>query len=73
MSRIDYEIEEHIADICDLGGGWTLEINRVKFGIHPAKIDIRAWNETHDKMGKGLRLSDQEFNHLKDKLQDIDI
>lgn len=46
--------------------GWTTEINKVSFGGRPAKWDIRPWNEDHTKMGKGIALTDEELNKLKE-------
>lgn len=71
MKKIDYRIEEKIADVCSSGEGWMIEINKVAFGNYPAKIDIRAWNQDHTKMGKGLRLSEEEFDALKKTLTEV--
>ena len=46
--------------------GWTKEINRVSFNGAPAKFDIRAWNPDHTKMGKGITLSNEEFQVMVD-------
>jgi len=66
MKDIEYNIEEHIATISSNNSGWSLEINRVSWDDKPAKIDIRSWNENHTKMGKGLRLSDEEYQKLQE-------
>ena len=60
----EYRIEEEIATVCETDSGWTLEINKVSFGNHPAKYDIRAWSPGHEKMGKGLRLTEDEIRQL---------
>ena len=46
--------------------GWTKEINRVSFNGAPAKFDIRAWSPDHTKMGKGITLSNEEFQTMVD-------
>ena len=33
------------------------------------KYDIREWSPEHDKMGKGVTLSKEELDALKDLLQ----
>lgn len=60
----EYKIEEEIAKVCTTDSGWTLEINKVSFGNHAAKYDIRAWSPDHEKMGKGLRLTKDEIREL---------
>lgn len=60
----EYKIEEEIAKVCETDSGWTLEINKVSFGNHPAKYDIRAWSPDHEKMGKGVRLTEDEIMEL---------
>ena len=43
-----------------------LELNRVSFNGAPAKYDIRTWSPDHTKMGKGITLSNEEFQVLVD-------
>lgn len=66
----NFKVEEHIATI-GLRGEWTLELNRVSYNNKEAKLDIRAWNEDHSKMGKGITLTDDEAKKLKEALKEI--
>lgn len=68
-----FSIEESIAVISTAKSGWTLELNKVSWGGRPAKYDLRSWAPDHQKMGKGLTLTSEELNLLKDKLQEITI
>lgn len=45
---------------------WTKEIYRVSFNGAPAKFDIRSWSPDHTKMGKGITLSNEEFQIMVD-------
>ena len=54
---ISFTITKHLKEVCKMAQNWSLEINKVSFGDHPEKIDIRAWNPDKTKMGKGLRLN----------------
>ena len=38
-----------------------------------SKVDIRDWDESHQKMGKGLTLTKEELKSLKELLNSIDI
>ena len=49
--------------------GWTKELNRVSFNGALAKYDIRTWSPDHTKMGKGIPLSNEEFQVLVDAFQ----
>lgn len=64
-----FEIEKKIAPLSEpRADGMQLEINRVSFNDRKAKIDIRPWDGTHEKMGKGISLTDDEAKTLRDKL-----
>lgn len=49
--------------------GWTKELNLVSWNGREPKYDIREWSPEHDKMGKGVTLSKEELEALKDLLQ----
>ena len=42
------------------------ELNRCELNGAPAKYDIRTWSPDHTKMGKGITLSNEEFQVLVD-------
>ena len=64
-----FEVVEHM---CKLGAtsekGWTTELNMVSWNGEPAKADIRAWNEDHTKMGKGITLTEKQLEDLREYL-----
>ena len=64
MAEFSFEIEEHLLKLSENDKGWTKELNRVSFNGAPAKFDIRAWSPDHTKMGKGITLSNEEFDVL---------
>ncbi|CAG5238042.1 seryl-tRNA synthetase family protein [Streptococcus pneumoniae] len=66
MAEFTFEIEEHLLTLSENEKGWTKEINRVSFNGAPAKFDIRAWSPDHTKMGKGITLSNEEFQTMVD-------
>lgn len=65
MAELKYEITEHIAVLSENQKGWTKELNRVSWNDYPPKYDIREWSPDHARMGKGVTLSDDEFNALR--------
>lgn len=59
-----FEIVAHIGVISertDLNGiKQSKEVNLVSWNGREPKLDIREWNESHTKMGKGLTLTAEE-------------
>lgn len=45
--------------------GWKRELNRVSWNGGEPKYDLRDWSPEHDKMGKGITLSEDELRTLK--------
>jgi len=72
MAGIKFEIEEKLGVLSERKG-WTKELNLVSWNNRKAKADIREWDETHEKMGKGITLSMEELVELKKILNDMDL
>jgi hypothetical protein len=45
--------------------GWQKELNLVSWNGRPPKFDLRDWAPNHEKMGKGLTLTNEELAELK--------
>ena len=61
-----YEIIKSIAVLSTEKSGWTKELNLVSWNDRTPKYDLRSWSPDHQKMGKGVTLSDEEFTKLKE-------
>ena len=59
-----FQITEKVGEISVSKTGWTLELNKVSWGGRPAKFDLRSWSPDHQKMGKGVTLTDEEIKKL---------
>lgn len=68
---LEFKITKKIAVISDRGGGWNLELNRIKWNNGLEKLDLRPWNEDHSKCGKGLTMTDEEVSTLCGVLEGI--
>ena len=64
MSDIKYEIVEEIGVLSENNKGWRKELNLVSWNDRPAKYDIREWAPNHEKMGKGVTLTEEELQAL---------
>lgn len=67
-----FEIVKSLGFIGEASKGWRKEANIIKWGDYAPKIDIRSWKTDHTKMGKGITLSKEEFESLKNLLDEID-
>ena len=68
MPEIKYEIVEKIGVLSTTDKGWSKELNLVSWNDREPKYDLRDWNENHDKMGKGITLTRDELDKLKETL-----
>lgn len=66
MSEFKFEIVEKLLVLSENDKGWTKELNRVSFNGAEPKWDIRTWSPDHTKMGKGITLTQEEFQTLLD-------
>jgi hypothetical protein len=73
MPDIKFEITKHIGVLSQGSKGWTKELNLVSWNDHEPKFDIREWDETHEKMGKGVTLSNEEIRKLKELLSGMEL
>ena len=68
-----FSIEKNLGVISQGKGGWNLELNFVSWGGRPAKYDIRSWSADHEKMGKGITLTQEEAVALKNLLNNLEL
>ena len=68
MPDIKYEIVEKIAVLSTTEKGWSKELNLISWNEREPKYDIRDWSENHEKMGKGITLSEDEAKRLRNIL-----
>ena len=73
MAEIKFEIIESLGTIGESAKGWKKEVNVISWNSRKPKIDIRDWDEDHEKMGKGITLSKDELIALKEILDLINI
>ena len=72
MSAFRYEIVRHIATLSETNDG-SKELNIVSFNGKPQKYDIRTWrrDENGERMLKGVTLSDEEMQILKNAIAEL--
>ena len=68
MTEIVYDIVETIGVVDS--GNKTLELNRISWNHRAPVFDLRKWDETHEKMGKGVTMNDSDLRGLYDILRE---
>lgn len=68
MADFKYDIVEHIGVLSENAKGWTKELNLISWNGAAPKYDIRDWAPEHEKMGKGVTLTAEEIQKLKEIL-----
>ncbi|WP_461873349.1 YdbC family protein [Fusicatenibacter sp.] len=68
MADIKYDIVEEVGVLSENNKGWRKELNRISWNGAAPKYDIRDWAPGHEKMGKGVTLTEEEAAKLKELL-----
>lgn len=71
MAELKYEIIKNLGVISESEKGWKKELNLISWSERAQKYDIRDWNENHDRMGKGITLTEEEVMKLKELIENI--
>ena len=70
-TEVTFEIMEHIGVIDTYDNreqAWTKEVNIVSWNGGPAKIDIRNWSADHERMSRGITLTEDQAEKLTKSL-----
>ena len=62
---IKFEIIKEIGVLSESPKGWKKELNLVSWNDGAPKYDLRDWDPEHQKMGKGVTLTEDELKALK--------
>lgn len=73
MASINFEIVKQYGIISESNKGWKKELNLVSWNNREPKYDLRDWDPGHEKMGKGLTLTEEELIKLRDLLNEMDL
>jgi len=73
--EFEYEIKEKIATISVKGknNDFAMELNVISFNGNRPKYDLRNWKRSENLMLKGITMTAEELQTLKDTLNEMDI
>lgn len=69
--EFSYEILEEVAVLSENAHGWRKELNLISWNGRPPKFDLREWAPDHEKMGKGITLTNEEFAELSKTIKSM--
>lgn len=67
---IKCSIKKNIGILSQRSNGWAKEVNLVQWFEKDDKFDIREWSPDHEKMSKGITMSEDELFRLYELLKD---
>ena len=71
MNEVKFEIVEQLGVLSESEKGWKKEINLVSWNDSEPRYDIRSWSPEHEKVGKGVTLTQEEFEKLKSVIKGL--
>lgn len=72
-NEVTFRIVANIGVLAKYPTGWNKEVNLVSWNEGPAKLDIRDWDPSHERMSRGLTLSAEEVKRLTEMLTAEDV
>ncbi len=69
---IKFKIIKTIGILSEGSNGFKKEINIVSWNDRDPKIDVRDWDENHERMRKGITLNKVELKELKKIMENVD-
>lgn len=69
--EFSYEILEEVVVLSENARGWRKELNLISWNGRPPKFDLREWAPDHEKMGKGITLTNEEFAELSKTIKSM--
>lgn len=66
---MNFEIVEQIGVIKENSTGWKKELNRISWNGGEPKYDIREWDPSHERMSKGITLTEDEMQVIVELME----
>ena len=70
MGEVKYKIVKPLISLQSTGK-FRKELNLISWNDREPVYDLRGWNEDHSEMTKGVTLSKEEFEELKNKITEV--
>jgi hypothetical protein len=70
VGEVKYEIVKPLISLQSTGK-FRKELNLVSWNDREPVYDLRGWKDDHSEMTKGITLSEEEFQELKNKIMEV--
>ncbi len=70
MADFKFEIVEQLGVAC-AGNPMNIELNLISWNGRKPTLDLRKWDEDHERMSKGFTLTKVEVDALRDMLNSL--
>lgn len=68
MSEVKFNIVQKIGVLSTSAKGWTKELNVIAWNDKEPKYDLREWSPDHKTMSRGVTLTEEEVEKLRELL-----
>ena len=68
MSEVKFNIVQKIGVLSTSAKGWTKELNVIAWNDKEPKYDLREWSPDHNTMSRGVTLTEEEVEKLRELL-----
>lgn len=68
--EVTFEIIKQVGVLEEFQTGWTKELNIISWNGSKPKYDIRDWDENHERMSRGITLSEEQMKNLIELMMD---
>lgn len=68
-NEITFEVKMHYGVIQSYETGWRKELNLIAWNGGEPKYDIRDWSSDHERMSRGITLTEDEMRKIIELLQ----
>lgn len=63
-NEIVFEIKERIGVVEEFPTGWRKELNLISWNGNDPKYDLRDWDSEHERMSRGITLTESQMNKV---------
>ena len=73
MAGIKYETIEIVGVLSEGSKGWKKELNLIVWNDKDNRYEIREWNPTHEKIGRGIPFTKYKLMNLNKMLNEMNL
>ena len=72
MAQLNFNIEDVCGTLSENKDGWRKELTYISWNNRAPKFVLRSWDPDYQAMTKGITLTKEELEKLRDVLNELD-